>query len=94
MNHNYNIVFGNSTADFQGTSAGPWEINSNPLFVGGGDYHLQAGSPTIDSGTDASAVTTVDLECGVRPAGGGWDMGSYESGSSSPSSASSVRWVE
>ena len=95
MNQNYIIVFGNSTADFEGTSAGTWEVKSNPLFVGAWDFHLQAASPAIDAGADASAVTTVDLECGARPASGGWDMGSYEFGSSPPaSSAFSVRWVE
>ena len=86
MTHDHNIVFGNTVADYQGTSAGLAEINSNPLFVGalfigGGDYHLATGSPAIDSGTNASAVTTLDCDCGGRPAGAGWDIGYDEVGS-------------
>ena len=59
---------------------GGWEgegnIDENPLFVGLGDYHLAAGSPCIDSGTDTGVCT--DIEGDVRPHGDGFDMGSDE----------------
>ena len=55
-------------------------ITSNPLFVGGGNYHLQATSPCKDAGSNAlvpSGVTT-DLEGYPRIAGTAVDMGAYE----------------
>ncbi len=45
-----------------------------------GDYHLKSGSPAIDTGTSALAPL-VDLEGSVRPAGLGFDIGTYEFGS-------------
>jgi len=52
-------------------------IDSDPLFVGGGDYHLTAGSPCIDAGTDGGVYT--DMDGDERPQGAGFDMGSDES---------------
>ena len=49
-------------------------LTIDPLFVGGGDYHLTSSSPVIDQGTP-SAVT-VDLEHTGRSALP--DMGAYE----------------
>ena len=47
----------------------PWpgngNINADPLFVGGGDYHLAEFSPCIDMGTDAGVYTDIDGD--VRP---------------------------
>ncbi|MBU0630076.1 MAG: right-handed parallel beta-helix repeat-containing protein, partial [Candidatus Margulisbacteria bacterium] len=37
-------------SDPQGSYPGTGNINSNPLFVGGGDYHLQSGSPCRNTG--------------------------------------------
>lgn len=51
-------------------------IDLDPLFVGGGDYHLTSGSPCIDSGTDAGIYTDIDGD--ERPQGAGFDMGSDE----------------
>ena len=51
-------------------------IDSDPLFVGGGDYHLTDGSPCIDAGADAGVYT--DRDGDVRPQGAGFDMGSDE----------------
>jgi hypothetical protein len=42
------------------------------------DFHLVAGSPAIDAGTDAGITT--DFENNARPAGLGWDIGAYEYG--------------
>jgi parallel beta-helix repeat protein len=42
---NYNTAGGGSVDTFQGGN-----IYFDPMFVGGGDYHLQYGSPCIDAG--------------------------------------------
>ena len=52
-------------------------INSNPLFVGSSDYHLQHYSPCIDTGTSTGAPAA-DIAGTVRPQGAGYDMGAYE----------------
>ena len=64
-------------SDIQGGYTGTGNINADPLFVGGGDYHLTAGSPCIDTGTSSGAPAT-DLEGSPRPLGAGYDMGAYE----------------
>ena len=58
---------------------GSGNISSAPLFVNAstGDYHLQATSPCIDSGT-AQNAPLVDFDGNIRPVGSGWDIGSYE----------------
>jgi len=57
--------------------AGEGNIMADPLFVGGGDYHLTADSPCINAGTDAGAPAN-DIDGDIRPQGGGYDMGSDE----------------
>ncbi len=55
-------------------------INSDPLFVGDGDYHLTADSPCIDAGSDSyvpEGVTT-DLDGNPRITGDAVDIGAYE----------------
>jgi hypothetical protein len=73
----YNLVFGNGSDSF---TAGPGTLTVDPLFVGGGDYHLQAASPAVDSGDDAAVPVDLphDLDGGPRIAGGGVDLGAYE----------------
>jgi hypothetical protein len=58
-------------------------VNADPMFANPAamDYHLQAGSPAIDAGT-SSGAPTVDLSGSPRPEGAEFDIGAYESGSS------------
>ncbi len=57
-------------------------VTANPLFVNNtgdvsGDYHLQTGSPAIDTGTSIGAPST-DYAGNPRPQGAGYDIGAYE----------------
>jgi hypothetical protein len=54
-------------------------IFADPLFanIAGDDYHLQAGSPAVDSGT-ATGAPSSDIDGTVRPTGAGFDRGAYE----------------
>jgi len=60
-----------------GVITGTGNISADPLFVGGGDYHLGDTSPCIDVGTTAGAPT-YDWEGDVRPFGYEVDMGADE----------------
>jgi predicted outer membrane repeat protein len=63
---------------------GTGSITNDPLFVGSGDYRLQAGSPCINAGTNSTwtTLTDTDLDGNKRrwPANGQADMGAYEFG--------------
>ena len=63
-------------SDVQGGWPGEGNIDSDPIFVGGGDFHLTAGSPCIDAGIDVGVYTDIDGD--ERPQGAGFDMGAYE----------------
>lgn len=65
--------------------------NTNPLFVGNGNFRLRAGSPAIDTGANTSSFgVTKDLDGVTRPQdgdgrgagttgdGSDYDMGAYE----------------
>ncbi len=58
-------------------AAAAGNINADPLFVGSGDYHIQAGSPCIDTGS-ATGAPSDDIDGDSRPQGAGYDMGSDE----------------
>jgi len=60
-------------------------ISDDPLFVDpdAGDFHLQSGSPCINTGIDptsyiAPALAEFDFEDDARPYGAGWDIGADE----------------
>lgn len=56
-------------------------INQNPQFVGGGDFHLQAGSVCKDAGTaQAPELPSTDFEGWPRIFGSAPDMGADEVG--------------
>ena len=65
---------------------GSGNIDSDPLFIGAGDYRVRYGSPAIDAGTDAGVYT--DFYGNARPydvpdidnngAEPEFDMGAYE----------------
>jgi hypothetical protein len=50
----------------------------DPLFVGGGDYHLKAASPCVDTGKDLGSDVRRDYDGKRRPRGSGYDIGAYE----------------
>jgi hypothetical protein len=62
-------------------------ISTNPLFacLPGGDFHLLAGSPCIDAGTNgAPDLPAVDFDGNPRILAGKVDMGAYEFNPASP----------
>jgi len=75
--HDENSTITFTYSDVEGGWPGTGNINADPLFVGGGDYHLTAGSPCIDTGTNMGAPTN-DIDGDPRPQGAGHDIGSDE----------------
>ena len=76
-----NCVFGNTSYDYSGLSAGTGDISADPLFVDrqAGDYHLLPGSPCIDAGDDAAVLPgSLDLDGGPRIQGAHVDIGADE----------------
>lgn len=78
FSHFYNLLYNNSSGNHNGTSPASGEVNSDPLFVGGNDYHLQVGSPAIDAGLNLAGTVDDDLNGVARPQSSAHDMGSYE----------------
>jgi parallel beta-helix repeat protein len=78
--------------------AGPGVSNSNftndPAFVNpaSGDFHLQANSPCINSGNNASVAGSTDLDGNPRIVGGTVDVGAYEY--QTPVSMTSYHWLQ
>lgn len=75
----YSITYSN----IQGGFAGTGNIDADPLFVnvGGGNFRLQPGSPSINTGDPASTTSNVsatDLGGNNRIDNGRIDMGVYE----------------
>ena len=64
-----------SYSDVQGGWPGTGNIDEDPLFVGGGDYHLSVGSPCIDSGNPATSHNDACLPPGMGTIRN--DMGAY-----------------
>ena len=68
-------------------------ITNAPLFADlvARDFHLQAGSPCINSGNNFGVATTADMDGNPRIVGGTVDMGAYEF--QSPVSTLSYAWA-
>jgi hypothetical protein len=69
-------------AAYQGDGRETSSLQTDPLFVGGGDYHLQAGSPAIGVAVDLGIDD--DLDGIARPHEGDYDAGAYEYDSGAP----------
>src|SRR5450759_1148147 len=76
-----NIYYLMKSSTQLGFSLGAGEKIADPQFVnvGGGDYHLKAGSPAIDSAASPAPFNT-DYDDKAVPSGAGPDMGAYEYG--------------
>jgi hypothetical protein len=72
-----NLFYNNSGGAQSEASPVGWTItnaiNSDPLFVGSGNYHLQSGSPAINAG-DSAYRPTLDLDGNIRAQS---DLGAY-----------------
>jgi parallel beta-helix repeat protein len=55
---------------------GAGNIDEDPLFEGGGDYHISLASPCVDAGTDVAIY--VDIDGDIRPQDAGYEIGSDE----------------
>ncbi|MFH1099034.1 MAG: right-handed parallel beta-helix repeat-containing protein [Candidatus Uhrbacteria bacterium] len=82
------VTFNATYSDIGEAITGTGNINQNPLFVDGGDYHLQGTSPCIDTGDPASAYV---LE--PAPNGGRINMGAYGNTAAATSRIFSVTYA-
>ena len=59
---------------------GDGNFDADPLFLNynGGDYHLQSGSPCLNTGTNDGVSTSSDLDGQPRIVDGTVDIGAYE----------------
>jgi hypothetical protein len=84
----------NYSCTFPLPTNGIYNITNDPAFANPllGDYHLQTNSPCINSGLNAYAPGTTDLDGNPRIAGAIVDIGAYEF--QSPSSLISYAWLQ
>jgi len=83
-----NLTFNGGTntvtySNIQGGFAGTGNIDADPLFLdaANGNYQLQAGSPSVNTGdpnSTTASVSVLDLEGNPRVDNGRIDMGAYE----------------
>ncbi len=66
-------------SDIQGGWSGAGNLDTDPLFSGGGNYHLQPTSPVKDQ-ADTAHAPAVDLDGNPRPYNTVADIGCYEYG--------------
>jgi hypothetical protein len=91
----HNLIYGVTgvMSDPTGCSVGTNQTGVDPKFVNAGanDFHLQSGSPAVDSGMTLAAVTT-DIDGNARPQGSAFDLGAreYASGGNNPPVISGV----
>jgi hypothetical protein len=80
--NNSTVSVTNCDIDRSSVYPGVGNTNSNPLLVNptNGDFHLQSGSPCINTGNSAAVPTdlTTDLDGLARISGSSVDMGCYE----------------
>ena len=96
-------------SDVEGGWTGDGNIDADPLIEASspatlapfiaGNYHLSAGSPCLDSGTDDAVrfpdIPTIDFEGDARPAGTASDIGADElSGDSAPLPVVALGWID
>lgn len=93
-NNDYSYLY----QDGSGTVNTGGNLNANPVFAGGGDYHLTLGSPCIDTGINAApALPAKDKDGKPRIIDGDGnhtkvvDMGAYEYGY--PSTSTAMPWL-
>ncbi len=77
--NDYNDVWNNFYNDYIGFVQAEHDISVDPLFVDTttGDFHLQNGSPCIDS-ADTTVAPEKDIDGTSRPQGTASDIGAYE----------------
>jgi hypothetical protein len=84
-----NISYGNTLAGIKNDGTDVVlsnNLTSDPLFVNaaGYDFHLKSNSPAINAGYKLSSVVTTDYSGTSRPQGAAFDIGAFESTSSTP----------
>jgi hypothetical protein len=73
VTNGYNNDYTNMTGIVSWNNSGD-NINADPLFVGGGDFHLRAASPCIDTGfNSAPGIPSQDFEGNSRIIDGDYD---------------------
>lgn len=76
--HNNNLYYLNST-NHTGVSAAINDVFADPRFVNpSSNWNIQNSSPCIDTGANASSITTLDRNGATRPRGPAFDIGAYE----------------